>query len=886
VARVLAALLDDAQAEAIAGDLDEERRRRSGMRGALWYWRAALGILVYVLSQRGRSIVRHAMTSDGGWHSNLGGELRRSARSLRRAPWYALTVVAVMALSMALAVTVFALVDGVLFKPLPFPDADRLVAIRGGFSDPSVRGNRSAKPVELDAWERAMPDVQFAAFADSRGIGLEAPNDPELGVAFIRRGFFETIGIGPHIGGFADADYALAGGPIPILLSHAFWQRRFGGNTAVVGDEIASDPRIGMFRIAGVLPAEFVIPFHEDVDLVLPLFGRMASPTQNSLNVVARLPDGMAIEVFQSRIDTLFQQLAAAESPPPTLSKFLRHPDRAIVVPLHERMTAPIAPLFGALFASAIVLALIACLNVSGLMAARTLDRRRELALRRAIGARGADLGRAIVLEHGLLFAAGALLALVAAGPLLAVTLSLLPDRMHLLKSPDIDGRTMLFALVAAGSMLAVASVWPIARALTIDAGQLTATGAALATPRTRSAGRFGVVAVQVAGALVLVVGGALLVGSLARVWQNAPGFHLDDLAIVEIAVPVDTRGGGDEAQIAARASEFARRIRELPGVVAAGLADGRVLDQSLQYSGVAFTNPDGTRVRDTGLIPVPVSGGFFTASGLGVRQGRVPTDGELDAGARVAVIGQRLADRLWPGRPAVGQSLRAVNALKTGRIAPEGLYSIVGVVDDARYVAWDHEPSSALYVPYASFHFTSAPSLFVRTAGPPAPVLRDVLAVAAGMAPRLRVVRGMTAREMLADTIRDRRLRSWLFGSFAAASLALVAVGMLGLVAMSVARRTREVGIRMALGATARTVLRGLVREQLRPVVAGIVLGGLGAAWAVGFLRAYLYEITVYEPRVWGVAVAVVIATALAGVMVPAWRASHVDPVRALRTE
>jgi ABC-type antimicrobial peptide transport system permease subunit len=168
----------------------------------------------------------------------------------------------------------------------------------------------------------------------------------------------------------------------------------------------------------------------------------------------------------------------------------------------------------------------------------------------------------------------------------------------------------------------------------------------------------------------------------------------------------------------------------------------------------------------------------------------------------------------------------------------------------------------------------------------PPAPVLRDVLAVAAGMAPRLRVVRGMTAREMLADTIRDRRLQSWLFGSFAAASLALVAVGMLGLVAMSVARRTREVGIRMALGATARTVLRGLVREQLRPVVAGIVLGGLGAAWAVGFLRAYLYEITVYEPRVWGVAVAVVIATALAGVMVPAWRASHVDPVRALRTE
>jgi hypothetical protein len=259
---------------------------------------------------------------------------------------------------------------------------------------------------------------------------------------------------------------------------------------------------------------------------------------------------------------------------------------------------------------------------------------------------------------------------------------------------------------------------------------------------------------------------------------------------------------------------------------------------------------------------------------------GRLPTGQELDGGAPVAVVSRSFARRHFPDRRAVGQRLKHTPA---GKLPT---FEIVGVVDDPRLMRWDGSVSSAVFVPYALFGGDPDPVLFVRARGPMAPVMTDIVTRAEAERPFLRPVRVQAAAGMLNDSIRSRRLQSWLFGSLAAAGLIVAGVGLLGLVAMTMARRTREIGIRMTLGATRNRVVAGLVREQVVPVAAGVVVGLLVTAWAVGFVESYLYEISMYDPRVWIAAVVAVSGTTLLGMLVPSLRASRVDTVRALRVE
>jgi hypothetical protein len=275
------------------------------------------------------------------------------------------------------------------------------------------------------------------------------------------------------------------------------------------------------------------------------------------------------------------------------------------------------------------------------------------------------------------------------------------------------------------------------------------------------------------------------------------------------------------------------------------------------------------------------VTPGFFAAAGLRAIDGRLATDQELATGALVAVVGRSFASAHWPGASAVGRQLLTTIG---DRQLPS--HTIVGVVDDVRFAGWDLEPEAAIYAPYSTLNFGSRPVAFVRTASAGRAVVGDLLRLAERETPVLRVRRAATAATLLADTVRPRRLRSWLFGSFAAASLVLVAVGLFGLVAMAIARRRREIGIRLALGATRDRLVRGLVIEQLAPVVAGLAAGGLIAAWAVRFLRSYLYELEVYDASVWLIAVAVVSGAAFGGALIPSWRASRLDPMGTLRAE
>jgi predicted permease len=874
-------------ADAIAGDLEELRRRHarvSRIGARLWFWRASLGVAVFVALRRTATAFRRM--ARGGF--GLGGgraDLRYAVRSLRRAPWYALTVIGVIALGMSLATTVFAVVDGVLFKPLPYRDADRLVAIQPGFTDPSARGTPSVSANDLEAWQAAMPDVEFTGFGATEDSFLEAPNESGLGLAFVRPDFFDFLGVHPLAGGFAPADFERPTGALPVILSYEFWQARFGGATTALGTEIPVDSRIGRFRITGIMPPGFVLPSDEKANVLAPAaIGRTANPRTRALSVVARLPSGLSAEAFRARLEAVMHQLMQGQVVAPGGSRFSGPFDRAEVYPLHEYMGRGTAAVFRALFLASGVLLLIACLNVSGLMAARCTDRSRETALRLAIGARTQDVVRGLAVEHGLLLLLGTALGVAVSFGLLEITLALLPSEIHLLKTPGVDLRVAAFVALVTAASLVLASIWPLRRVLSAPLQEVVAAaGGGAATVRVRTSGWFAVVMGQVGGAMVLAVAGTLLVGSLLRVRANELGFEPDGLVIAELAVVPESPSQAGEAApgVAVRLEGFLRDVRGLAGVRAAGAADVRVLSRSWVYP-VRFDpvgREDGDRPSQLG---VPVTPGFFEAAGLTLLEGRLPTDDEVAAGDPVVVVSRGYADAYYPEQPAVGQHV-APAVWQNDAFPP---HRIVGVVADVRMAGWDLRRESCVFAPYTTFNQGASPVVFVRSDRASGRVVEEFLRSAERLRPTVRVARVQPASVMLADTIRPRRLQSWLFGAFALASVVLVAVGVLGLVAMAMSRRTREIGIRMALGATRDRLVSGLVREQLMPVMGGLAVGALVAAWTVRLLEAYLYELTIYDARVWAVALVAVTVTALTGALIPSMRASRVDPVKALRID
>jgi predicted permease len=828
-----------------------------------------------------------------------GHDIGPAIRSLRRAPWYSAAVIAVVALALALATTVFAVVDGVLFKPLPYADPGRLVAIEFGFYREGVFGGRIS-PEDLDAWQAGVPEIPLAAVRVDDTTGLERVNEPGLGLAHIRPNLLEVLGVRPFLGGFSQDDLDLLRAerpPIrPVLITYEFWQSRFGGNVDAIGRLVEShNPSYMPVRIAGVLPAGFVVPAARGARLVMPSATRHAGSLRDT-TVLARLPDGLPVEVFRSRLEAAMQHAATARGNDGRGTR----PDRAVTQPLDDALEGWLGPVFRGLFAAAGVLVLIACLNVSGLMTARCVDRARDIALRRAIGARATDVIRLLLIEHGLLFAAGAALGLAASGPLLRFVSGILPADLHLLKSPEIDVRVIVFVTVAMLASLLLASVWPVRRALRPGLQHvITAGGGGAVTQRTAGVASRSMTVGQVAGAVVLVVAGGLLVGSLLRVQANDMGYDADRVVIAELGVAMwldDEALRGDWAAMRARTRErlasFLEDLRGLPDVEAAGAADVDVLVGSLTYnsrfdpvgrdaSAERGHPPGSLTVGASGGLNVPVTPGFFEAARVTIIAGRLPTDDELRTGAPVVAVSRSFARQNFEDGRAVGQFV----AHKPAR---PGLppFEIVGVVEDQRIATWDAPATSTVFTPYARFGGNIDPVVFARGVRGGRPLADAVLRLADRERPGLRPVRVQTAAAMLGDSIRARRLQSWLFGAFAVSGLVLAGVGLFGLVAMTMARRTREVGIRMALGASRDRLVAGLVREQLTPVLLGLVAGVALAAVLVRFLESYLYELSIYDARVWGLAMAMVVATTLTGALIPSWRASQVDPNRALRVD
>jgi predicted permease len=470
----------------------------------------------------------------------------------------------------------------------------------------------------------------------------------------------------------------------------------------------------------------------------------------------------------------------------------------------------------------------------------------------------------------------GSALGLLAAPSLLHVGLRLLPVNIPLLKMPAIDWRVAGFVALSALALTVPTTIWPIRRAL--RASSVSLGDGARSSERHRSIGHQLVVALQIAGALVLTVTGGLLVSSLLVVYAHEPGIHTDGV----VSIRVNVQGPGDRMWMSpertVRVGALVTGMHTIPGVAAVAVTSGQILRGTgwTQWFHPPNDRPDASQVA-VDVSVMAVTSEFYQVLRPVVVAGRLPTREELVSDAHLVVISESLARAFWRGTTAVGRTL-------TYKEDP-GPFAVVGVVQDARLWRLDDD-TAAIYGPYARFSRSPGLGVLIRATDHVGEVVNNAPGVVERIDPLMKASGAMTMDDALAGSIQPRRLQSWLFGSFAASALVIVCVGVFGLTAMAIARRTREVGIRMALGSTRPRVVTLLLREQFAAVSVGLIVGAVGAAWIGQFLRWYLYKLSAYDPRVWMLATIAIISVAAIGTLVPGLRASRVDPVQALRVE
>jgi len=804
-------------------------------------------------------------------------DLRCVLRGLRTAPWYTLTIVGVVAVPFTMAATTFAIVDGVLFRPLPYPAANELVALSPNFDEPFRAAEttvQAASQVDLHHWRTTVPEIPMTAYRAQPwgGLGPDV-NDNTAGVALVESNFFDVIGVQPLVGGFTATDFTTEARMRPVIATHDVWQGRFNGES-IVGREIVFDRASGSgVRIVGIMPKGFTFPSaRTDVAFIAP--ASRANPRARSFTeIVARLPTGFSREELESRL-RMAAAAAAREFPaqgarPPGWSDaaWRRQGPYDVVetLPLSDTLSRRYGSFFKAVFGAVALLVLMAAVNISSLMSARALDRRPEMNVRRSLGAGSSTIARLWILESLILVLAGGLLAALATPSFLQLMQRLLPESVVLLKPAVLDWRV---AVSVTATLLLLAVVTAIAPVR----GSTTSTSARGTTSRVRTRGRFLIVSAQVGVAVVLTVLGSMLVGSLLLVYGERPRLNADDVVAVDIMFGGPGATMSVSPERSAREQAIRAELLRLPGVTAAGSSAAQVLRGGGAMTW--FVAPTG-RSHPRNIDTWAISEGFFAVVQPEVVAGRLPTDDELRSAAPFVVVSESVARRYWPADSAIGQPLTDSET--------KAVFTVIGVVRDVRWTALDVD-SPVIYAPYETAGRAPWITMFLRTNGQTGRIIADTLRAIERTDSRARPMRTGTLDELFRESVSLRRFQSWLFGSFAAAALVIVGGGILGLLAMTTARRTKEVGIRCALGATPRRVVRLMLREQMAAVLAGLGVGALGAALAVRPLKTYLYRITAADPAVWSLAIGLVVLTAALGTLVPAWRASRVDPAVALR--
>ena len=784
-----------------------------------------------------------------------------------RSPAFAAVAIAALALGLGANVAIFSVVDAVLVRPLPYPDPERLVRVGSLHPVKNADGIGASYPDWLDWRERSRSFDRLGAVLSSTAVlGLGGGEPVSADIGWVSADLLPALGIEPLAGRLFRPDEDRPGGSTRVLLlSKSLWTSRFGGDRSVIGRTLPLDG--SPYVVVGVVPDESLVI---GASVLAPIVNQ-AFPNRSgrALDVVGRLRPGVSLAAARSEMTSIGRVL---ESQYPEADRGFS----VAVAPLHESLAGGRRRPLAVLFAAVGLLLLIACANIANLLLARGAARRRELAVRAALGASRGRLVRQLLGESTLLAFAGGAAGLAAASGLLSLIHRIAGDSMPLVAAASLDVRAAAFAF---GASLATAILFGLLPAVSASrgatSGALHGAGRQVGHGRTRALDTL--VLVQTALCLVLLATAGLLATSYVRLSRTDPGFVPDRIVSADLALP--TASYRELPRRAALAGRVLERLRALPGVQSAAitrdLPGGRCMTVSFSPEG----HPRVSRAESPQAEIRPASGSFFETFGIPILAGRGILDSDDASSAPVIVVNRRLAARLWPGRSALGMHVTLFS---------DGLERrVVGVAGDVRRLDRGGEAPEAMFVPYAQDLLFNRIAVAVRGEAGGAPLSRAVVERAVReIDPAVAVSGARTMREVLAARVAEPRLRTILVGSFAAAAVLLAALGLYGVIAYGVARRRAEIGVRMAFGATPGEVRRHVVGGGLRLACSGIAVGLVAALATSRLLSGLLYGVTPADPLVHAGSAGFLLAVAAAASLIPAFRASRTDPVVALRSE
>jgi predicted permease len=801
-------------------------------------------------------------------------DLRFAWRGMRRSPVFSLTVLATLAIGIGASVTIFSVVNGVLLKPLPYPDPQRIVRVQHQSPYQTV-----SEPEFVD-YKREVRSFGLLAAYRTADVTLEGTDgEPErVRAAVVSEDFFPILARPMAVGRAFSDDENRRGGPFVAVLSHGLWQRRYGGDPSIIGKEIVINERARTVIGVAQPRTEFPSPL---ISVWLPMrlnYDTLWTRNNHYLELIARLAPGATVE--RAGLET--QTLA---------TRFLRDfPDMysgepliARVSPLSNVIVADAKPYIVALFGAVTFVLLIACVNVANLMLARGESRRKEIAIRSAMGASRVRVTRQALTESLLFAVAGGTLGVLTAIGGVGALRALAPASVPRIDDVAVDPLVVLFATAITLVTGVLFGVGPALRAVRDDAAESLKEGGKTSSGNARGLGRARrtLAISEIALAVVALSGAGVMMRSLWQLQAIDLGFRPDHLLAVRLAPP--QRYAGDPATVLY--GRILERVRALPGVEnAAAVEDLPITDGNSMWSMIVDGAPVTTVANAPAAMPQKVTPGYFETMGIRLLRGRTFTEADRADAPPVAIVNETMEKKLWPGKSAIGGTLKLLNEQLPWA-------TVVGVVRDVRSRGFANEIPPTMYFPQAqagrsAWYVPHHLWVVTRTSGEPSAIAGAVRAIIREIEPTTPIATVQTMDHAVSASVASRRFTTSLIGGFAVIAVLLAGLGVYGVITYSVNQRRFEMGIRLALGATRSRVVGQVLGEGLSTAAFGAGIGLVLAWGATRLLRATLVNVQPGDPLTLSVVTLVLLAVALLAAWIPARRASTVDPVSTIRAE
>jgi putative ABC transport system permease protein len=856
--------LSEAEAEALAADhvgdwqvLSDELSRIDRRRYAQSPLDRAADAIDRRFPRRGAAIML----------SHLLRDARYAVRQFAAAPGFTAVAILTMALGIGATTAIFSVVNGVLLRPLPYADPAALVRVHELVPQ---YGRFSVAPANFLDWRRQTTAFDRIAAYTGASATYAAGDGPErLTGSTVSWDLFPLLGASPALGRGFREDEDLPGKNAVVVLSHATWQRRFGGDPSIVGRTITFS---GVpVTVIGVMPRQFYFP-NRDTEYWQPIALNPANATRGGhfLSVVARLKRGVTVQSAAAEMRTLAERLAR-EYPASNAD------ESALVIALHENIVGGVRPALLALFASVVVVVLIACANVANLLLVRASARGREIAIRRAIGAAGTRILQQMLVESLVLALSGGLIGIGLAFVALPAITTLSAGSIPRAGDIAVDRVVLAFAVLvslATGLLFGLAPAWQASRAAVTDALKEGGRSSTASGRWVRSALLVG----EVALSIVLLVAAGLLLRSFVRVSRVDPGFRADGVLVFRAALPQTVYA--DDAKRVAFYDRLLDGLRHIPGVTASALVQTMPMrgDYVLSFAVEGRPAPEAGKSPSANYRTVTPE--YFQALGVPLLRGRVFNDHDTAAAPLVAIVDDAFVRKHFPNEDPIGRGIDIGNGT-------DGFCQIVGVVGNVHYAGLDANADPTMYVPLRQDVFSSM-WVLTRSGLDPAALAPAARLVLRGIDPSMPATSMSALSDVVSDSVAQRRFSMLLVATFAVTALFLAVVGVYGVVTYSVSLRTPEIGLRLAMGAQRAQVMRMILGGGMRLVAIGLA-AGLGGAVVLSRviqsqLLPLLFETTPFDAVSYAVTAATLLAVAMLACVVPARRAMRVDPIVALR--